>query len=95
MTFIEAIQKKHLIDWLDHGFLRALEPHMYAKIRGGEDVLIAYQIDVGPTQENTPVWKILKMSDSMSVDTKRRFATARTVPPHLRELVREIYASTT
>lgn len=95
MDFQVAIKEKLLVHWEVDGFVRTLEPHMYAQIRGGDDVLIGLQIAGGPLAENTQEWKIVKMTAHVTVASKKRFASARIVPPHLMELVRVIYASTT
>lgn len=94
MEFQVAIKEKHLVYWNADGFVRTLEPHMYAQIRGGEDVLFALQIAGGPQGQNTQEWKVLKSTEHVTVGSKTRFESARAVPPHLLELVRVIYAST-
>lgn len=95
MDFQVAIKEKHLVHWEVDGFVRTLEPHMYAQIRGGEDVLIAFQIEGGPLGHNAQEWKVVRTTEHVTVGSKTRFANARAVPPHLLELVRVIYASTT
>jgi len=95
MEFQVAVKEKHLVYWVVNGFVRTLEPHMYAQIRGGEDVLIALQIDGGPDGRNHQEWKVVKTTEHVTVGSRTRFESARAVPQHLMGLVRVIYASTT
>lgn len=82
----------HLVHWLDHGFLRTLEPHLFARLSGGRDVLIAYQVAGGP-QVDEQCWKVIDVTEVVTVADTEHFACSRDVPDHLQELVRAVYAS--
>lgn len=91
--FIEAIEQQRLVHWLDNGFLRTLEPHLYGRAPGGREVLIAFQIGGGPDTESNQGWKLVEVKEGLTIDATKRFATRTPVPPHLLTMVRSIYAS--
>lgn len=92
MTLMDAVANKHLVHWLDNGFVRTLEPHSFAQLVGGRSVLIAFQIAGGPAREE-PCWKVVDATDPLTVDTVERFARCRLIPRHLQALVQMTYAS--
>lgn len=92
MTLTEAVANKHLVHWLDNGFVRTLEPHSFAQLAGGRSVLIAFQIAGGPALEE-PCWKVIDATDPLTIDAAERFARCRPIPQHLQALVHVTYAS--
>ena len=79
MEFQVAIKEKHLVYWNADGFVRTLEPHMYAQIRGGENVLFALQIAGGPTRAKHPrmeSFKVDRTRDSRLQNTIRKRASS-------------------
>lgn len=92
MTLTDAVANKHLVHWLDNGFVRTLEPHAFAQLAGGRSVLIAFQIAGGPALEE-PCWKVVDATDPLTVDAVERFARCRPIPQHLQALVHVTYAS--
>jgi hypothetical protein len=89
---MEAVVNKHLVHWLDNGFVRTLEPHAFAQLLGGRSVLLAFQIAGGPALEQ-PCWKVVDATDPLTIDAVERFALSRQIPLHLQSLVQMTYAS--
>ena len=92
MTLTEAVANKHLVRWLDNGFVRTLEPHAFAQLPGGRSVLIAYQIAGGPALEQA-CWKVVDATDPLTVDAVEHYARCRPIPQHLQALIQVTYAS--
>jgi hypothetical protein len=92
MQLIDAVTNRHLVQWLDNGFLRTFEPHAYARVTGGRDVLIAFQVAGGLASELQDAWKLIDARESVRIDPTERFASARRIPDHLLALVSSTYA---
>jgi hypothetical protein len=92
MQLIDAVTNRHLVQWLDNGFLRTLEPHAFARVAGGRDVLIAFQVGGGPAHESQDGWKLIDARESVRIDPTERFVGARPIPEHLLALVSSTYA---
>lgn len=92
MQLIDAVTNRHLVQWLDNGFLRTFEPHAFARVTGGRDVLIAFQVAGGPAHEPQDGWKLIDARDSVRIDPTERFASERRIPEHLLALVASTYA---
>lgn len=92
MQLIDAVTNRHLVQWLDNGFLRTFEPHAYARVTGGRDVLIAFQVAGGPASESQDCWKLIDARESVRIDPTERFASARRIPEHLLAMVSSTYA---
>jgi hypothetical protein len=95
MTLAEAIQRRHLVHWHDRGFVRTVEPHLFALLRGQRLALIARQVAGGPPDDGQPCWKVIDVSDGLNVDPERTFDGREQVPEHLLGLVHMVYASPT
>jgi len=95
MNLVDAVQKRHLVQWHDQGFVRTVEPHLFALLRGQRLALIARQVAGGPAGDEQPCWKVIDVGDGMNVDPERTFDGREQVPAHLLELVHMVYASPT
>jgi hypothetical protein len=93
MNLAEAVRKRHLVQWHDNGFIRTIEPHLLAQLRGQRLVVIALQIAGGPSNETQGCWKVIDVNGGLNVDLRQRFDQKKDVPPHLLDLVQWIYAS--
>jgi hypothetical protein len=93
MKLAEAVANRHLVQWFDNGFVRTLEPHVFARLQGGREVLIAFQNAGGPAVERQRCWKLVDATDRVTVDEAGRFDRCRRVPQHLQALVCSTYAS--
>lgn len=92
MQLIDAVTNRHLVQWLDNGFLRTFEPHAFARVAGGRDVLIAFQVAGGPAHEPQGSWKLIDAREAVRIDPTERFASGRRIPEHLLALVASTYA---
>lgn len=92
MQLIDAVTNRHLVRWLDNGFLRTFEPHAFARVAGGRDVLIAFQVAGGPAHEPQDSWKLIDAREAVCIDPTERFANGRRIPEHLLALVASTYA---
>lgn len=93
MDLIDAVQQRHLVHWHDRGFVRTVEPHLYALLPGMRLVLIAFQIAGGPSGDGAQGWKVIDVGDGMNVDQRRTFRHPRRIPPHLLTLTHHVLAS--
>jgi hypothetical protein len=92
MNLAEAVQRRHLVHWHDRGFIRTIEPHVLALLRGQRLALIAFQIAGGPAGDEAQGWKVIDVGDGLNVEPRRSFET-RAVPAHLLALARHVLAS--
>jgi hypothetical protein len=93
MNLVDAVRGRHLVHWYDRGFVRTVEPHLFAQFRGLRLVLVAYQIAGGPTGEREQCWKVIDIGDGLNVEPANTFECNRAIPQHLREQAQRIYAS--
>ena len=91
---IEAIEQKQLVEFHDTlGYCRTFEPHVYALGAGAQEIVIAYQIDVGSgTVENERVWKTVDASKVSRCEPTRHFSETRPIPKEHAQRVRTVYA---
>jgi hypothetical protein len=92
MNFVDAIRQHYLVHWHDRGFIRTVEPHLFAQFPGVRLVLVAFQIDGGPPGECQHQWKVIDLGDGLDIDQSRTFTGKREIPTHLLSLAQLVYA---
>lgn len=93
MNLIDAVRRRHLVQWHDRGFIRTVEPYLFAQFPGLRLVLVAFQIAGGPAGECEQGWKVIDVCDGLNVQPTRTFESNRAIPQHLQCQVQRIYAS--
>jgi len=93
MNLVEAVQQRHLVQWHDRGFIRTVEPHLFAQFPGLRLVLIAFQIAGGPLGEREHGWKVIDVGDGLNVEPAKTFKAERAIPQHLQAMIQQVYAS--
>ena len=93
MNFVDAVRQRHLVHWHDRGFIRTVEPYLFAQFPGARLVLVAFQIAGGPPSECQHSWKVIDLSDGLNIETSRTFTEKREIPAHLLGLAQLVYAS--
>lgn len=93
MNLVDAVRRRHLVHWHDRGFIRTVEPHLFALLRGQRLALIARQVAGGPADDELPYWKVIDVDDGLNVDPARTFGGHEQIPMHLLGLVHMVYAS--
>lgn len=90
---IEAIEQRHLVQRLIRSQVTLFEPQAYARVRGGKDALIGYQVDGASRYHAVPnQWFVLLLDEeSLVPDSERRFSAARVIPPHIQEQFQQLY----
>ncbi|MFS2023854.1 hypothetical protein [Massilia sp. CT11-137] len=93
MNLVDAVRRRHLVQWHDRGFVRTIEPYLFVVLRGLRLALIARQIAGGPADGEQPCWKVIDAGEGLNVDSERTFGGCEQVPTHLLGLVHMVYAS--
>lgn len=93
MTLVDAVRKRCLVHWNDHGAIRTIEPQLLAHLRGNRVVVIAFQIEGGSCSESGGCWKLIDVNERLNPIEGRSFKRSRPLPEHFRDLVQLIYVS--
>lgn len=93
MNFVDAVRQRYLVHWHDRGFVRTVEPHLFALFPGARLVLVAFQIAGGPPGECQHGWKVIDVGAGLNIEPMRTFRESREVPAHLVSLAQFVYAS--
>jgi hypothetical protein len=93
MNLADAVRDRHLVHWHDRGFIRTIEPHLFAQFPGARLVLIAFQIAGGPPGDCQNIWKVIDLKDGLNIEQTRVFTELRVVPTHLLDLIQFVLAS--
>ena len=59
----EAITQRRVLELRYHGYSRVVEPYVYGRDKGGDELLRCYQISGGSESGERSGWKLLKVRD--------------------------------
>lgn len=71
---INAITTQRVLKLFYHDYWRIIEPHAFGRSKSGDDILRCYQTDGGSASGENVGWKLLKISEILSLDmSEKRF----------------------